>query len=419
MNFNYSLECNSCAAITNVRHGLSNREHQPVRFTCADCGAVIDINLGAASKEFIGAEKIDPAADFFDPDINFVDLHLDFPIYIGPYIQGQTPFMRAMQAIGHEKMELHRYRLEWLDAADEKLRDFSNLLRLFKKSKTTAFRTNIKRAFDIDLKSEKAEDIQAALYLMIARMMFPFEYPGQAVETNEKFMNAIIQDIAPYRGSFNQLVASFTSGNLLPNLRDTILGIYPRMLGFEVPIRPALFLDFEADYNRAAIPLRVSTSDFEEVKDLYKDIAEILSKQLTLIAAINNILKRGDFNSFAIRQSNSGNQISPRDLNAFVDKPLAQKHDDIDDSWYDILDGSLSNKLRNAIAHHSFEYDENTQLIKCYKLSKSTGQKTITEELYFIEFLRRVLIVYREMHRIHHLVKCLYFYKYLILDPRP
>lgn len=418
MNFNYTLKCESCDAITNVRHGLSNMDCQPVRFSCGSCGSIIDIDLGAEKNEFVGAEKVEPAADFLDSTINFIDLHLDFPIYVGPYVQGQTPFMRAIEKIGHDEMNLHRYRLGYLDEVENKIRDFKNLIRLFDKCRITPFKLNIKRVFDIELKSEKKEDIQAALYSMIARMMFPFEYPNQAVETIEEFMKTIISDMSNHREIFGEFTEIFGSEELLPGLRSTILGIYPRILEIEAPMRTALFLDFEDNYNQTPIALRVSTSDFETIKDLYKDIAEILSKQTTLVAGINNILKRGDYNLFKVRNSNAGRPIQPRDLNAFVDVSLAQKHDDIDDSWYDMLDGSLSNKLRNAIAHHSFDYDDTTQLIRCYKLSKSTGEKQFTEELYFIEFLRRILIVYREMHRLHHLIKSLYYYKYLILDKK-
>lgn len=51
------------------------------------------------------------------------------------------------------------------------------------------------------------------------------------------------------------------------------------MLAAELPLRAALFLDF-TEFETPLAPSRVSTADFLNYKDLYKDISEILSRGL-------------------------------------------------------------------------------------------------------------------------------------------
>lgn len=76
-------------------------------------------------------------------------------------------------------------------------------------------------------------------------------------------------------------------------------------------------------------------------------------------------------------------------------------------------DGAANNQLRNAIAHFKTEYDDVSQVITYYPRKdglEASGPKTVS----FLEFMRRVLIAYREMHRLNHLIKALFFYQFLV-----
>ncbi len=91
------------------------------------------------------------------------------------------------------------------------------------------------------------------------------------------------------------------------------------------------------------------------------------------------------------------------------------KKDMIDDSWFEFVNEAVDNQLRNAIAHVKTDYDEVTQIVTYYP--KKEGMKSEKpEQVTFLEFMRRILISYREMHRLHHLVKALFYYKYLVSD---
>ncbi|AGI82771.1 hypothetical protein G655_19275 [Pseudomonas aeruginosa B136-33] len=34
--------------------------------------------------------------------------------------------------------------------------------------------------------------------------------------------------------------------------------------------------------------------------------------------------------------------------------------------------------------------------------------------MYFLEFMRMLLVAFREMHYLHHVIKCLFYYEYII-----
>lgn len=414
MNINLTVKCDGCGENTNCRVGLSNRPAQALRFCCSDCGSPIDIILGSKKGDIKGAEQVHDTGPF-DDETNFVDLHLDFPVHFGKYIMGHTPFMRAAQRIGPEEFQIHNARLNYLNAHYKEFSFFKTLLKFYMREKIGPFKNAIKNKFGGNVVSDKDEDINAALYDAIATVMWPFAYPGEDAVSVDHYLQTIHQISQDKKEAMDSFIDEILQTGFLKNLQHDCLEIYPRILDAELPMRPVLFLDFDEDYRDNAIPMRVSIDDFGSYKDLYKDIAEIISRQFVLVAGVNNIIKRDDHNSFlpGIGLAASGRDFTPRNLNTFADVDFGKKQDFIDDSWYAMSDDAADNQLRNAIAHFKTEYDDVTQKILYYPRREGIQQER-SEEIYFIEFMRRILIGYREMHRLHQLIKCLFYYHYLI-----
>lgn len=178
-----------------------------------------------------------------------------------------------------------------------------------------------------------------------------------------------------------------------------------------MPLRPALFLDLIKGHESETVAGRVSSSEFFIFKDLYKDILEIIGRQLVLVAAINNLLHRGDANSF---QLVNGGSLSG--LLKLSEKNLSDKFKYLDDCWYNLSQDVFNLGLRNAIAHNNVLYDQATQIITYFpdggRLDKAQGK-----DIAFLDFMRLLLISFREMHNLHHVIKSLYYYKFLIYEP--
>lgn len=414
MNINFTVKCDTCNNSTNVRFGMSNRDVQPVRFACQSCGSAIDIVMGGAIPGITGASRVQ-GIEPFDAETNFVDLHLDFPVSFEPYERGMTPFMRASRRIGFREMQLHGARLNHLNSEINKARFFETILKLYAREKFLPFKLNIERTFKIAVKSDRPEDLNAALYLLIAHMMMAYEYPNQSRAASDNSFHLIMKTSKHHKAAVDAFVKEITDNNFLKNLQLDVLEIYPRMLSAELLIRPALFLDFDEEYANNPLAMRVSASEFDNIKDLYKDISEIISRQIVLVAGVNNLSKRGNHNSFAPRLNKHGVDLAPKTLNEYADIALGLKMNDLDDCWHAFLEKSLSNQLRNAIAHYKAEYDDMTQIVTYYP-KKEGMEQARAEQIYLIEFVRRLLTAYREMHRLHHLIKCLFYYRYLQID---
>ena len=129
-----------------------------------------------------------------------------------------------------------------------------------------------------------------------------------------------------------------------------------------------------------------------------------------MVAGINNLLHRGNANSF--RVVNGGSLTSLKNLS---EKALSDKFKYLDDCWYNISQDTLNLELRNAIAHNNVLYDQATQVITYFpnggRLDKAQGKN-----LAFLDFMRLLLVAFREMHNLHHVIKSLFYYKYLIYD---
>lgn len=407
MNFNQRLECSTCQTNIDCRIGMSNRDIQPISFACPACGEgiLIELNINKGFK-YKGAKSIHFDGPFTNEN-PFVDLHLDFPVMFGEYKMGHTPFLKAHARIGHKNFEIHNHRLNALNWLYPKLDDFKRILRLYRKNKKL-FGQLCESKFDEKLRSEKPQDLNLALYCVIAKVFFPFSMPEENADSVKLHMKAINESLNKDKMAFDSFISELVDTEFLHNIQQDCLDIYPQILAGELAFRPALFLDFDDKYEKEFIGFRVSAHDFLSYKDLYKDISEVMSRQLVLVAGLNNMIHRGDFNKF----KNIG-KSTPKSLHAYADLPYGYKTNHLDDCWYTVAEGSVNNQLRNSIAHVKVEYNEVTQLITYFPKKEGIKQEK-SETIYFLDFMRNILISYREMHRMHQLIKCLFNYYYLV-----
>ncbi|WP_288638598.1 hypothetical protein [Comamonas kerstersii] len=409
MNYNIYVKCDICDAKTHCRVGLSNRTYQPIRFRCQGCGAPIDITLtldpGQAKSDIDvrGAERVD-GSPFTDGD-HFVDLHLDFPVSFGKYVPGFTPYIMAMKRIGHQNMTVHAVRMNWLNDVHEITPQIKALFTLYAKGKHELFKRKVWEFLDSKLPCDTQIDINRALYLAIEKAFFPFAEPKKNVDAVTTITKLQMRLAKRDKAALHAFVQEIVDTDFLRNLQLDCLEIYPKIIDLELMFRPALFLDFDKAYDGNTY-YRVSAHEFDEVKDLFKDIAEIMSRAVVLVAGLNNLNRRGDHNKFAPAKK------APTSLREFADWPLGLKLAQLDDCWYRINASDIDHRLRNSIAHYKAEADEVTQVITYYPKQEGLEQAT-SFQLRFLDFSRKILGMFREMHRLNHLTKCLFVYYYL------
>jgi len=435
VNINLSIECNNCSNLTNCRVGMSNRDIQPLKFACKNCGSLISldfktkggtdldtkaviamlegrsprdvrVNQGVSYK-IRGAKEV-PIESGFDPKLDFADLHLDFPVAFGNYVMGRTPFLEASARAGAEQAEFHRNRLQLINYQFKKYPKVADFIRMYVKSFYGPFRKAARTQFKVNVKSNKMQDINAALYSVVSRFILPFTLPDDSRSLVHQYTKMVIGLFEKQKTPMTKFLKEIVDTEFLDHLQRDCLKLYKPIFEAELPLRPALFLDVDPTYASEKMAMRVSSQDFEGYKEVYKDLSEVLNRQLVLVAGINNLLKRGDHNAFAkgVRVTKNGKELSPSSLNKYADISLGNKMLDLDDPWYSMNAAALDNELRNAVAHNKIDYDDITQTITYYPRLEGMARKKELQ-IQLLDYMWRMLILFREVHRMHHLVKCL------------
>jgi hypothetical protein len=368
--------------------------------------------------EFVECEPSEEQRGTFVDNKNpFVDLHLDFPVRFGKYIPGDTPYMIAMQDLRDTsesdvemlaKIQFHNQRLNQLNHFHDRADEIKTIIRLYNGKNKQLFKKRINDFLQQDLgPSLKPQDINAALYKFLTFVFLPFVHFGEVGSLVEEF-TGMMKRLAGQ--PFNNFVRNIVDSGFLGSLQADCLKLYPEIYYAELPMRPALYLDLIEKYEKAKTAARISTKDFQSYKDLYKDIVEVVSRQLVLVAGINNIIHRNNSNAFP---TIDGGALSS--LEKFSKKTISEKFKYLDDCWYKIDREIVGAEVRNSIAHNNVNYNEITQIIEYFPegggLRPTTGK-----QIYFLDFMRMLLEVFREMNNLHHLVKCLFYYEYLILQ---
>lgn len=421
MNHNCTLTCETCQKNIDCRIGFSNRNIQPLSFACPHCQTLIEITLTLSDAPLFKLKGVtqEPEHQYgkFDGRNPFIDLHLDFPVWSTEYVCGHTPYLVAVGKMRRAKTDTERmrnyadfvHRLDQLNELHAKAKDLKRTIKLYYGENKKLF---IKRAEDFtEEKLERSlepQDISLALYRLISTTFRPFiDSPSITLFVNS--MGDMVADIAnENRKIFDSFMAEIIETKFLKNLQHDCLEIYPRILEAEIALRPALFMDFVDSDTENKISGRISTKDFNEYKDLYKDITEVIGKQLVLVAAINNILHRDDHNKF--KEIDGGTLSS---LAKFADKTLSDKFKYLDDCWFNFDKSAINTGARNAIAHYTTEYCETTQIIQYFSEKEGLRQEKQCS-MYFLEFMTLLLSAFREMHYLHHVIKSLFYYEYLI-----
>lgn len=416
-----TLACKVCHQDTDCRIGYSNRQIQPLSFSCPHCGSLMQVTLDisrapASDFQFVGClpSKNQPKG-IFNGTNPFVDLHLDFPVRFGKYEMGNTPFMAAMQELedaasgDHEMVmsmiQFHTGRLNQLNYFHDRADEVRTIIRLYHGKNKQLFKTRVSQFLATNEgPSLEPQDVNASLYKFISFVFLPFvDFEGIKALVNG-FSDLTV---ALHSRSFSNFVGELIDSGFLTNLQRDCLKLYPEIYDAEMPLRGALYLDLIKKNEGTKTAARVSTKDFMSYKDLYKDTVEVLGRQLILVAGVNNVMHRKDHNKF---KAIDGGALSS--LEKFAAKPLSEKFKYLDDCWYAIDKSVIDAGVRNSIAHNNVQYDEISQVITYYPNGGGIEQR-VGETMHFLDFMRLILVLFREMHNLHHLIKCLFYYEYL------
>ncbi|MFK3937951.1 metal-binding protein [Alkalihalobacillus sp. NPDC078783] len=160
---------------------------------------------------------------------------------------------------------------------------------------------------------------------------------------------------------------------------------------------PVFGLDFyqdtKFDYNKKGI----TTVSFEDLKQFYVDIFELVTELLDIVVAYNNLKYR---NNYQIMKSK---RKDIKTLEKFQNTSKGGKLEFIDRSeiFDELIYPTISNQLRNAIGHNSYDIDVKEQIIQ-FSSTKSKNSETSTLSL--IDFTKACWELFQTLINISELV---------------
>lgn len=418
MNVCKCFKCDTCETLIDCRIGMSNRDAQPFQFACPICEEVISFVLGTPEVDLKGATEVKEFNGPFKGENPFIDLHLDFPVSFGKYQAGNTAFMKAAKELGEDALGHLGRRLTLLNQLYSKQRDLRRLIIQYKRNDIKNFEKICTEIPGVELKSHKKEDILAALYSATSVMSSPFTIHEHNRELSEEMPKLLHWLDSHHHDKIREFINKISANEFLKNLHLDCLSLYPKMIALDLPFRPALYYDYVDFDETGKIPARISTSDFENCSNFYKDLAEVFSRQLVLLTGLNNLIKRGNFDLFpdSVRFNKKGvPDKNFSSLDSYANVSLGRMIEAIDDPFYTINLDALDNKIRNGIAHYKYEYQESIQLVTYYP--KKEGMKR--EKPYsisFMEFIYKTLLLFREVHSMNHIIKSILFFQTLVIE---
>lgn len=209
-----------------------------------------------------------------------------------------------------------------------------------------------------------------------------------------KFIDASKQISAPNIVSkIDDLITSLGEDVYFNSIFKKLVQIYDRwIVNFEKYI-PATMLSLgNAVEKLDKDTFGIATTSFEDMKNFYADSYELILDYIDVAIELNNIVVRGDHNTFPANTIRVNKKIPC--VGSFEDYREIVKSSRLDL----LMDNEpfskaipLNRKVRNAIAHFSYEFDAETQKITFSDKYKDSDN---TIELYLIEL---ALLCYENM----------------------
>lgn len=299
-----------------------------------------------------------------------------------------TPFMGIGTIIGFEKIKEYENKIrEFINLYDPQFQRLQNCFELFESRNWEYYLIETKKHFrkelNIDIKT--FEECSTAL-----------------TQVNKDFFKFLETDY--YKANFNNKLQTETIDKVsaktaeLKNLKTTIekyinletefikgVKLVDKFLSNIKSFFPVISLSYTNDYTKQYLDeVGLTTFEFLDLKEMYIEQFEYLSRISSLYFGLLNLAERNDFNDFGvIPDCNQLTAYFAKDNG--IKKDIIKKHPLLNDYFLD----TLNSQIRNGIGHLKTVYEPKTQLIKYYPYKDSARMNT-QKEIYLIDFAIQV-----------------------------
>lgn len=402
MQENYYYKCDICGSISNLKYQMGYSKRHPIRYKC-NCGVTIRGEyLEGQGINIENAEKHDQCTPNFVVHSSGEFLTqtqysvTNFEDTIAP-----TTFLIAMQRMDYEKFrDNFSAIINYRDNANSMVKAINEL---YENENLEMLEKVIRNNYDP--KEELFPLNNEADYLRAVTMINQFQF------LLDKGTTKIVTDLflSSFRAKKDECIKYFnflSSLEKIPEWKRRIYHIADQIYTKIDLLIPAIGIDFYYDKSLAfSGNLSITTTSFEDIKQLYVDLYELISSLLIIPIGFDNILLRNSYESINIVKG-----INIKDLTGISKmkkKGNIIKLLDTSAPFESLIFKNLNNDIRNSIGHFSYKSEEiansRGQTVRFYSLNDNSKftDVSLIEICYDIWNMYKCLGVFNEL--IHHI----------------
>jgi hypothetical protein len=402
MQANYYYKCNICGVVCNLKYQMGYSKKHPIRYKCT-CG----ITIKGEYQEGDGI-SIDNAKDTEECIPNFVVHSSGEFLTQTPYsvTEMKDTFVPTSFIFATQTMDYEKYRKEFtaiINYRDNRNSTVKAINELYEAGNVEVLKNVIINNYDPDEKifplHNEADCLRAVT--MINQFQF-LNYGDTTRKTTELFMSTFHSHMDECTNYFKFL----SDLNRISEWKRKIYHICDQIYTKIDLLIPAVGIDYY--YDRTPVfdgELSITTTSFEEVKQLYVDLYELICGLLILPIGLDNILLRNSYDT--ITKVDGLNIKDLSGISKMRNKGNIIKFLDMTSPFESLLYDCLDPDIRNSIGHFSYNSEEiansHGQSIRFYSINDTSKYTDISlvEICYDIWNMYKCLGVFNEL--IHHI----------------
>ncbi len=384
------VKCSTCGHKIRLRHQVGYVYPAVVKIACNQCGKLIKGHI----------RRADPAFDFpnetvsmeYEETTQTLSISTELPIALKisniPTMVALTPFMGIGTIIGFEKIKEYENKIrEFINLYDPQFQRLQTCFELFESRNWEYYLIETKKHFrkELSLDIKTFEECSTVL-TQVNKDFFKFlETDYYKTNFNNKLQTETIDKVSAKTAELKNLKTTIETYITLETEFIKGVKLVDKFLSNIKSFFPVISLSYTNDYNKQYLDeVGLTTFEFLDLKEMYIEQFEYLSRISSLYFGLLNLAERNDFNDFGvIPDCNQLTAYFAKDNG--IKKDIIKKHPLLNDYFLD----TLNSQIRNGIGHLKTVYEPKARLIKYYPY-KDPARMNTHKEIYLIDFAIQV-----------------------------
>jgi hypothetical protein len=382
--------CSTCGHKIRLRHQAGYVYPAVVKIACKQCGKLIKGHVRGADLAFDFPNET--VSMEYEETTQTLSISTELPIALKvsniPTMAALTPFMGIGTIIGFEKIKEYENKIrEFINLYDPHFQRLQTCFELFEGRNWEYYLIETKKYFrkELSLDIKTFEECSTVL-TKVNKDFFKFlETDYYKANFKHKLQTETIDKVSAKTAELKNLKTTIETYIKLETEFIKGVKLVDKFLSSIKSFFPVISLSYTNEYNKQYLDeVGLTTFEYLDLKDMYIQQFEYLSRISSLYFGLLNLAERNDFNDFGVIPD-CNHLAAYFAKNNGIKKDIIKKHPLLNDYFLE----TLNSQIRNGIGHLKTVYEPKTQLIKYYPYENPARMNT-HKEIYLIDFAIQV-----------------------------